>query len=247
MMTRLHFQSDTGVRIPAVSETEMREVDRLAVEVFNLGILQMMENAGRNLAITAKEMLDQADDRVVVLAGSGGNGGGGICSVRHLLNHGITPSLILSRNAQGYRGAAGQQLSILQAAGYQPTTDNIAQTILEADLIIDSLLGYSLKDAPHGLTRELIDDANRSKSRILSLDLPSGIDATSGESPGQRIKPTKTLTLALPKTGLCSIEGDILCADIGIPLELYASMGIEVDPFFLDRYRVPIHPVINVD
>jgi len=246
-MTRLQFQSDTGTRIPAVTESEMREVDRLAVESFNLGILQMMENAGRNLSITAKEMLNKNEDRVVVLAGSGGNGGGGICCVRHLLNHGITPSLILSKSEEDYRGAAGHQLSILQAAGYHPTLDEVDRTIMEADLIIDSLLGYSLKDAPHGPTQELIDLANQSKSRILSLDLPSGIDATTGESPGTRIQPIRTLTLALPKTGLCSIDGDILCADIGIPLQLYSSMGINVEPFFMGRYRIPIRSAVNVE
>jgi len=247
MMTRLHFQTDTGTRVPAVTESEMREVDRLAVEDLNLGILQMMENAGRNLAITAKEMLNQNEDRVVVLAGSGGNGGGGICCVRHLLNHGITPSLILSKSTEDYRGAAGHQLSILQAAGYYPTMDAVDRTIIEADLIIDSLLGYSLKDAPYGLTRELIAQANQSKSRILSLDLPSGIDATTGESPGTRIQPTRTLTLALPKTGLCSIDGDILCADIGIPLQVYTSMGIVVEPFFMGRYRIPIRPALSLE
>ena len=87
-MNRIFFQTLDGREIPAVSESEMREVDRLAVEVYGLQILQMMENAGRNLAQVAMRKLSNQVGTITVLAGSGGNGGGGLSAARHLLNHG---------------------------------------------------------------------------------------------------------------------------------------------------------------
>ena len=242
-MDRRYFETDTGQRIPSVSEDEMREVDRIAVEDFNLGILQMMENAGRNLALTAMEMISSPSDNIVVLAGSGGNGGGGICSLRHLLNHSIHPNLILTQPIESMRGAAKHQLSILLAAGFSPTFDAYEETIHSADLIIDTLLGYGLKGAPRGTSKELIAMIGESNKRILSLDIPSGVEATTGQAPGLRVRSTTTLTLALPKTGLYSIPGNLICADIGIPLEVYTKLGIHVDPFFEGRYRVPITPI----
>jgi len=77
-MSGYAYSTSGGTAIPAVSEDQMREVDRIAVEDFGLGVLQMMENAGRNLALTAMEMIDGTQGEVVILAGSGGNGGGGI-------------------------------------------------------------------------------------------------------------------------------------------------------------------------
>jgi NAD(P)H-hydrate epimerase len=78
------FRTEDGIPVPAVTAEQMREVDRIAVEDFGLGILQMMENAGRNLAQNVLGMLDGRRGEVTVLVGSGGNGGGGLCCARHL-------------------------------------------------------------------------------------------------------------------------------------------------------------------
>jgi NAD(P)H-hydrate repair Nnr-like enzyme with NAD(P)H-hydrate epimerase domain len=77
------FRTGTGRQVPAVTAAEMREVDRVAVEEFGVSLLQMMENAGRNLARHVREV---GAGPVVVLAGNGGNGGGGLCGARHLRN-----------------------------------------------------------------------------------------------------------------------------------------------------------------
>ncbi|WP_394343418.1 NAD(P)H-hydrate epimerase, partial [Haloarcula sp. Atlit-7R] len=82
----------------------MREVDRVAVDTVSLGLLQMMEHAGRNLAEVARETVESTEGtetaengRIVVLAGNGGNGGGGICAARHLANGGIDVTVVLDR------------------------------------------------------------------------------------------------------------------------------------------------------
>ena len=84
------FITDNGIEVPAVTREQMVEVDRVAIEDTGPNLLQMMENAGRNLAEQALSSLGDSwrEANIVVLAGSGGNGGGGICGARHLANHG---------------------------------------------------------------------------------------------------------------------------------------------------------------
>ena len=84
-MKDIKFLTKNDQIIPHLSESQMREVDRIAVEDYNLGILQMMENAGRNLAIFISRQLGNIDSsNVLIFIGSGGNGGGGLCAARHL-------------------------------------------------------------------------------------------------------------------------------------------------------------------
>ena len=92
------FQTVDGIVVPAVTAPQMREVDRVAVEETGPNLFQMMENAGRSLAETAIEMLGARSQlsRILVLAGKGGNGGGGICAARHLANRGIHVALCMA-------------------------------------------------------------------------------------------------------------------------------------------------------
>lgn len=107
------FRTEGGIVVPAVTAEQMREVDRSAVEEFGLSILQMMENAGRNLAENVLVMLDGAGGQITVLAGAGGNGGGGLCCARHLHNLGFKIQVVLSKDAATFTGAARSQLQIL--------------------------------------------------------------------------------------------------------------------------------------
>jgi NAD(P)H-hydrate epimerase len=240
----MEFRTELGGAVPAVTADQMREVDRIAVEVFGLGLLQMMENAGRNLAGNAMEMIGAvAGRRVVILAGAGGNGGGGLACARHLHNRGLDVAIVLDREAATLSGAAAAQLAILAEAGLVPAgADDVPGLISGADLVVDALIGYSLRGAPHGRTAELIELCNTSARRVLSLDVPSGLDATSGMAPGLVVKPERTLTLALPKAGLAAIQGELYVADIGIPPEVYGRMGIHVTPFFDERYWLRCYP-----
>jgi NAD(P)H-hydrate repair Nnr-like enzyme with NAD(P)H-hydrate epimerase domain len=142
------FWTQDGAPVPAVTATQMRQVDHIAVQEFGLGLLQMMENAGRN---------------------------------------------------------------------------------------------YSLHGAPRGRAAELIDLCNRHAARVLSLDVPSGLDATTGAAPGLVMRPERTLTLALPKTGLHSIPGDLYLADIGIPPQVYDRLAnLSVGLLFEKRYWISL-------
>jgi NAD(P)H-hydrate epimerase len=229
----MQFRTERGLVVPAVSAEQMRAIDRIAVQDFGLGLLQMMENAGRNLAGNVMEMLGGTDGRVVVLAGAGGNGGGGIACARHLHNRGFSISILLDRDPATLIGAPAAQLAILAASGLRPAAPSTASRLLDrADLVVDALIGYGLQSVPRGRTAELIELCNASAGLILALDVPSGLDATSGEAPGPVVQPNRTLTLALPKSGLASQKGDLYLADIGIPPEAYARLGISIPLIF---------------
>ncbi len=175
------------------------------------------------------------------MAGSGGNGGGGLCCARHLHNRGFKVCVVLDREAETLTGAARNQLDILAAAGLEPVDSSPAEeAIWRSQIVVDALIGYGLRGAPKGRTAELIELCLQQAARVLSLDVPSGLNATTGEAPGPAISPDRTLTLALPKTGLRSVPGDLYLADIGIPPEVYHPLGISFEPFFERRYWIPL-------
>lgn len=207
----------------------MREVDRAMVEDFGIVLLQMMENAGRSLATVARERFfggDAQGHRAVVLCGAGGNGGGGLVCARRLHAWGCGVTVCLSAPTSRFEGVAGQQLAILENVGLRVNTPDDSLPLPATDLIIDALIGYSLRGPPSGVAAEMIEAANAADVTILSLDMPSGIDADSGDAPGSAIRADATLTLALPKKGLMKNSarryvGELYLADIGVPAELY--------------------------
>jgi NAD(P)H-hydrate epimerase len=235
------FYSPEGIQIPSVTTEEMREIDRITVQEFNLGILQMMENAGRNIAQVALKKLEEDDGPVLILAGTGGNGGGGLSCARHLRNQGKDVSFILSKSPDELSPATANQFAILNRSGVPPLQERVIEKVLkEAKIIIDALIGYNLQGAPRGRAAELIQLCNQHGQWVISLDVPSGLDSTSGACPGLAIHPNTTVTLALPKTGLEKTKGQLYLADIGIPPEIHKLLGIHIEPFFKGRYWIPL-------
>jgi NAD(P)H-hydrate epimerase len=237
--------------IPALTTAQMREVERLMVAELGIDLPRMMENAGRSLAWLAKRMLDgELQDRpIVVLAGRGNNGGGGLAAARHLLNCGAWVQVVCSYPPEVYEGVPAQQLAILQAMGVSPAWAEEGWELPPADLLIDAVIGYGLRGDPRGKARDLIHLANSSVAPILSLDVPSGVDSDGGLCYAPHMVATATLTLALPKRGLLleparQACGDLYVADIGVPPALYARLGLEVPSVFA---RDPILPLDVID
>lgn len=212
-------------RIPTITACEMHEVDHVMIYEYGIDLVRMMENAGRALADLALERFAPAS--VMVLAGAGGNGGGGMVAARHLANRGAAVRVALTRPDPP--GVAGEQLRILQRIGVP-----VADEPVDADLVIDALIGYGLRGDPTGRTAELISWTGRQPAPVLSLDNPSGLDATLGLPATPCIHATATLTLALPKTGLLRAPqvGELYLADIGVPPAAYRRFGIHVPPLF---------------
>ena len=236
-----------GVTI--VSVDQMREVDRLMTEEVGISLLQMMENAGRCLATQARSMLggDARGRQIVVLAGRGGNGGGGLAAARRLFGWGAGVTVVLAQPPQDMRGVPGQQLTILEWIGIplRLAADGVSELSTGADLVIDALIGYSLRGAPTGAVAGLIRAANASGRPILALDLPSGLDGDSGDAADPTIRATETLTLALPKRGLLAPAarpwvGQLHLADISVPEKVYRRAGLTVGPIFAESDIISI-------
>ncbi len=162
------FYTEKRSQVPSVSADQMREVDRIAVEEFDLSLLQMMENAGRILAHHVMDMLNASRGEVTILAGAGGNGGGSLCCARHLHNRGFKVHIFLDRDARKLVGPARSQLATLRAAGVPVTGANrLEATLTQSHLVVDALIGYGLRERPRGVTKHLIEVCNRVASLVL--------------------------------------------------------------------------------
>jgi NAD(P)H-hydrate epimerase len=240
MMTTatIPFYSDP---LPALTTPQMVEVDRAMMEDYQIGLIQMMENAGRNLAHLARERFLAGDPRgqkVIVLAGTGGNGGGALVCARRLHNYGADVQLFTTKADEAFAPVPGHQLAILRRMGVPVSPVKAVETVT-AVLIIDGLIGYSLQGQPRGTVADLIRWANRQDAPILALDAPSGLDTSSGTIYEPAIRATATMTLALPKVGLLAETavahvGELYLADISVPPALYANptLQLEVGPIF---------------
>lgn len=228
--------------IPYLDTRQMIEVDRVMMQDYHIELIQMMENAGRNLAHLARVRFlgnNPVGKQVIILAGTGGNGGGVFVSARRLQNWGAKVLVYVTRSDGDFKSVPAHQLDILRRMN---VAVNPASEIIHAghaDLIIDGLIGYSLKGAPVGTTADLIRWSNHQNVPVLALDVPSGVDAASGSALDPAIHATATLTLALPKEGLRTpgvekFVGELYLADISVPPKLYesAALDLHVGPLF---------------
>ena len=236
--------------IPFLSAEQMVEVDRLMIEEFGITLTRMMENAGRSLADLTRRLAGRpiGETRVVVLCGTGGNGGGGLVAARHLSNWGADVTVLTTAGAKRFKPIPAEQLAILHHLPIRLIEgDTLAwrKFLLEADLILDALIGYSLAGSPRGHMATLISALNEQGARVISLDAPSGLDLTDGSVHEPTVRAHATLTLALPKTGFRSaaaksVTGRLFLADISVPPSLYRKLGLEVGPLFAEDSIIPI-------
>lgn len=213
---------------PAITTEQMREIDRAMVEDLGIDLARMMENAGHHLATLAIELFQPVT--VAVLAGPGGNGGGGLTAARHLSNRGVAVSVVHSHPEDRLAPVPAEQLGILRRMGVAMMDEPES-----ADVVVDALIGYSLHGPPRGRTAELIGWVNDSGAPALSLDVPSGLDATTGKILETCTRATATMTLGLPKTGLEAapdVVGRLFLADISIPPSLYERIGLRIPTLF---------------
>lgn len=229
---RLAFETIHGIAVPAVSVSLMEEVCRLASGNGRMQLTQLEENAGRNLAITAMRMLGAhwMESRILVLTG-GGVAESSICAARHLANRGASVSLCLAYPRR-LPASVRRQLNAYQETG--ASTVAAGQLVGDDfDLVIDALGGATESSSPSGAIRDLIHWANDIGAPVLSLDAPSGINATTGHHTDTYIRASQTLTLGLPKTGLLpDLTGGLILSDIGIPMGAFSKLGINYTPPF---------------
>jgi len=139
--------------IPWLTTAQMVEVDRAMMEDYRIELIQMMENAGRNLAHLARlRFLDGLPEnkKVIILAGTGGNGGGALACARRLHNWGAQVQVFLTKSGPNFRPVPAHQLNILRRMNVSPARADSINSAQTPDLIIDGVIGYSLKGAATG-------------------------------------------------------------------------------------------------
>jgi NAD(P)H-hydrate epimerase len=231
--------------VPFVSADTMREIQRTAIEEFDLDVLQLMENAGRSAARLAMAMLGGKGrgQRIVVLAGGGNNGAAGLCAARNLANWGFLVEPIFGTIEEDMSMPTRRQARILRASGVHEHHDrSTSQETLEdhlarADLVIDSLVGYGLQGPPTGIAAAATEMAVSCGRPILSLDVPTGVNSTTGEVAGLAIRATTTLALDLPKQGVGALPardyvGMLYLSDLGVPRKVFDRFDLNIRTVF---------------
>lgn len=211
---------------------QMRSADRHAIEELGIPGLDLMEAAGRGVVDGLWQDYPELDSRpVLILCGKGNNGGDGLVVARLLKRAGLTPGVILFADRSELKGDAATNFEAAARSGLQviSITDNAALNgltpFLEADpLILDCMLGTGIKGGVRGLLAEVVGTINGSGCEIVSVDLPSGLDADSLEVTGEPVRASRTYTMCRPKLPLVSaptdaFAGDWSVIDIGIPEE----------------------------
>lgn len=221
---------------------EMRKLDELAIGEFQIDVLVLMENAGRATATIATQMLygSIAGKKIGCLVGGGNNGGDAMVAARHLANWGAEVNVIVGTTKDRIKKIPLGQLQVLEKMGLSIFFNEY--DLRGNDLLIDGLIGYGLEGNPRERIAMMITDANNSGRPILAVDLPSGMNATTGERYDPCIKATSTITLALPKTGFLAqgnsdYLGDLYIADISIPRSVYEQFGQKTELFRKDSIR----------
>jgi len=221
---------------PKIDTQQMIEVDRLMIEAYGIELIQMMENAGRCLAILARDRFLEGDaeaKKIAVLAGTGGNGGGALVAARRLANWGAKVEVYMSASEEKMTPVPAKQRKILEGMDLPIKSATELPVTAAFDLLIDGIIGYRVKGHPYGLPEKMISWINHRPEAVLSLDTPSGLDLSSGIPFRPTVKADATLTLALPKIGLFSQEaievvGELFLGDISVPPQLYEEKTLEL-------------------
>ncbi|MFZ2955806.1 MAG: NAD(P)H-hydrate dehydratase [Candidatus Ozemobacteraceae bacterium] len=220
-----------------VTANEMRAIDRHAVEKIGIPSLVLMENAGIKLLLTLERALSGlSGKRFTIVCGRGNNGGDGLVTARHLFNHQIQVNTFIVGRPEELSPDAAANLKILVNSGYQPTFMTLAEDLdhlrvaLEfSDVAIDGLFGTGFSGQIDGYPREVVRIFNESRPKKVSIDVPSGLCATTGRLSNPSIMANLTVTLGLPKLGLylhpgSDAAGEIWVADIGFPQVSYDAI-----------------------
>jgi NAD(P)H-hydrate epimerase len=216
------------------SRGAIREFDRHAIEDLGIPGIVLMENAGRQIADAARDMIQGvADPDVLILAGRGNNGGDGFVVARHLAMDGVRADVALLAPRDEVRGDAATNLETLERMGFEirtldgPPERIVAQLeplLTAADLVVDGLLGTGTRGEIRRPYADVIDAVNAAGRPVLAIDIPSGMDCDTGQPLGPTIRATRTVTMAAVKTGFerpgaAEYTGEVVLADIGVPLE----------------------------
>ncbi|MEO0067767.1 MAG: NAD(P)H-hydrate dehydratase [candidate division WOR-3 bacterium] len=234
--------------LPLVTASQMKTIDRQAIEVWGIPGVVLMENAGRSVVLELeKEFKNLSGKKFLIICGKGNNGGDGFVVARHLNNKGAFVRCVLLGKVKELKGDALTNARILINAGMKieevEQGDELPQIIQSHAVIIDAIFGTGLSAPPQGIFAEAIRLINTSNAFVVSVDVPSGLDADTGKIFEPAVRAHLTVTMGLPKLGLFlypgrSHTGKLVIADIGIPKQLIPEAAA---PYLLDNDFVRKH------
>ena len=208
--------------LPVLSSRQVKEVDALTQERFGISVEWLMEAAGWQVARFCSQP-------AAVVCGVGNNAGDGLAAARHLHRWGKLAGVFCLEPGR-LKGAAAQELDALTRLRVK-VSDELR--LNDVGLVVDAIFGTGISRAPEGRFSEWIEAVNASGARVIAVDVPSGLDSDSGVAYAPSVRADLTVTLGLPKPGLTKADGPRLCgevwvADIGVPFEAYAELGLQV-------------------
>jgi len=227
--------------LPVLSAAAMRELDRRAVEKFNLPVLDLMENAGKAAAAETSKYLktklgkELSSATIAVCCGRGANGGDGLAAARYLKQGGAKVSVFICAprkegiKAGEYPEPVRVNLERAKAAGVKVAEagpqSGLEEGLAQADVVLDALLGTGSSGKPAGAIHHMIQAVTKSRKPVLAIDIPSGINPDTGYHSGVYVTAAATLTLGFAKSGLLAAHakkyvGELLVLDIGYPAQL---------------------------
>ncbi len=216
--------------VPKITASQMQQLVMLATGKYGLDARLVVEHTGRNLAELARHFAPEGP--VLVVAGRGNNGSGGLAAARLLAGQNRQVWVVPTHEAENYSGAPKEQLEHLQNFPNVRIRSSLPK--MKFSCAIDAAIGTKLEGPPRGRTLDVITVLNNlSNCCVISLDAPTGMVADTGEIPGDVVNATMTLSLALPKKGLKPGKpvGDLYIGDVGVPQGVYLDMGLNVPKF----------------
>lgn len=214
------------------SRAGLMEVDRRAVEDFGIEVPVLMENAGRQVAEVARSYMMEGS-AVLIIAGAGNNGGDGLVAARHLANRGHQVQILLICDESKFTGAAQKQLQIVRKMELPvvilPRQNDALIRWLEnsdvGDAVVDAMFGTGLNRPLDAPVKDLIMQLNNANHRVISVDIPSGLDCDTGQALGIAVQAAHTVSFCGMKIGFESADairylGQISIGDIGAPVAL---------------------------
>jgi hydroxyethylthiazole kinase-like uncharacterized protein yjeF len=226
--------------IPLLSADEMRRLDRATIDELGVPVLVLMETAGRAVADVTESLVESLGvaSTALLLCGPGNNGGDAVVAARHLSNRGFQVTLALVGGSKRRSADLVRQLEIaerldlplveLEGTGQRHA---LAGLLAEHAVVVDGLFGTGLARPLDARTASIVEMINAAERPVVSIDLPSGIDADTGRILGAAVRATRTVTFCLPKIGHLmhpgrACTGTLETVDIGIPYSLVE----ELDP-----------------
>jgi len=213
-----------------VTAEEMKKIDTRAIEGMSIPGAMLMENAGRGVVSVIKKGIGEVEGvSFAIVCGKGNNGGDGFVVARFLKNDGASIRAYLLGRKSEVKGDAKTNLEIALKAGVElvevrsdASLSKLGDGLGSADVAVDAIFGTGFKGAPGGIPGKAIDLLNQFEGIIVSIDVPSGLDASTGQIGGPCVLADVTVTMCLPKRGLLLYPGkdhtgDLYVVDIGIP------------------------------